>query len=228
MTTPMFATEEQLREYMDLDPVAAESKYSSGILTSNLRAASYMLERATGRFFHDRPAATFTVTTEGAASVPLPGFRSLASVVLAGSALVAEQGYWLQPDPSGTGLILGIQFRAYGSRSDGPSWLHYSDWFDRNLDSPRWPGNWGGSGGSLPGDLVLTGDGGFLDADLPEPVRLATKALAGFLTLRPTGALLAGAIATPAGNVFDMSAWPLEVKSFIELWRIGQQVISVG
>lgn len=223
MTDFLLVTEAQVRDYIDLNASEASSKYSSQTVTSNIRAAAEMLERACGRYFADRPAVSLTVTTENAPVAPLPGLRSVSSVTLGGSALTADETYWLVPDALQTGQYVGVQVRARRSAAGGAWWRAWPDWFDRGLDlhNPA-GGGWAlGEPSGEPRNLVVAGDGGYTAATLPDSVKLAVKALAAFLTLRPTGALLSGALQTPAGNVFDLSSWPLEVRTFVEQWRLG-------
>jgi hypothetical protein len=181
----------------------------------------------TGRWFFDRTATTLKATTNGSASVLIPGLRTATSVTMQGATLTADASYWLVPDAQSSGVYTGLQVRPFGTNRSGPWWLSNPEWFDRNLDSPFYPANRGYGLSSLPNDLVIVGDWGFTDAELPEPVRLATKALAGYYTLH-TSALLSGAQSTPEGNIFDLSRLPIEVQSFVSEWRLGQQAASVG
>ncbi len=230
MTAPAFVTAASVREYLGLNSpsvpaVSGESKYTDSTIGSNIRAASWTLERATGRILGAR-TATLKFTTNGAAYVALPGLRSATSVTLQSTTLDADATYYLIPDAQQSGVYTGIQFRAFGSgRGGGPWWLSNPEWFDRNLDSPLYPGNRGGAT-SLPNDLVIPGDWGYTDADLPEPVRHATKVLAAYYTKRPD-AILSGGITTPDGNSFDLSALPVEVQAFVKDWRIGPWVYGL-
>ncbi len=209
MTQPAFVTAASVREYLGLDSTPSASKYTDATIGSNIRAASWALERATGRVFGD-VTATKTFTTNGAAYLTIPGLRTASAVTLQGTTLTADESYWLTPDTQNTGVATGIQFRAFRNRGD--SYLANPQWFDRGLDLP----NPGGSS-SLPNDLVITGSWGY--TDIPEPVLHATKVLAGWYTKRPD-ALLSGAIATPDGNVFNLASLPIEVRQFVEEWRV--------
>lgn len=226
MTTTMFVTEADVRDYLTLN-AAASSGYSSALITSNIKAASAWIERATNRYFGDRPALTLTLTTQGVAAVDLPGFRSVTSVTKNNTALTANETYWLLPDAMATGLYTGISFRAFLPRPDGPNYLHFSDWFDRNLDSPLWPGNWAPNYGSLPNDLVVVGDAGYADADLPYDLRLAVKAQASLYTLGKDQTAT-GSLVTPDGNIVDLTGLARIVNEFVSTWRIGLGAVSVG
>ncbi len=218
-----FVTEASVREYLGLNAVPSDSKYSDATIGSNIRSAINALERHAHRRFAN-VTATLKFTTNGAAYVTIPGLRTATSVSNQGTALVADSTYYLIPDSQQTGVYTGIQFRAFGTRGmEGPWWLSNPEWFDRNLDSPWYPGNRGGAT-SLPNDLSIAGDWGYIDdATMPEAVRHAVKVLAAYYTKRPD-ALLSGGITTPDGNTFDLTRFPIEVQDFIREWDVGTQV----
>jgi hypothetical protein len=224
MTAPTLCTVLQVREYIDLNTLSSSSKYTDSTIGSNIRAAGAWMERRTGRIFGNQSATIKKFTTNGKPSLLLPGLRTATTVLLDGTALVADETYWLLPDAQQTGLYTGIQFRAW-SRDGGSSWyLGVPDWWDRGLDMS------GGQspGGSLPNDLIITGDWGYVDdATMPEEVRHTAKVLAAYFTKRPD-AILGGALATPEGGVVDLSQLPIEVQSFVADWRIEQGVEAVG
>lgn len=215
MTAPSLTFVQAVRDFLDLE-VDGTSKYTDQTIGSNIRQASWFLERATGRLFGDYTAITRTYTTNGAAYLTIPGFRSVTSVTQAGTALVADESYWLIPDSQQTGVYTGIQLRGFRQRPDGPAYLHNSDWFDRGLDLPGAPG---GRLSSLPNDLVIVGDAGYTDANLPEPVRFTTKVLAAFFTKYPD-AVLVSAIQTANDQSIDLAAYPLPVQEFISSWSV--------
>lgn len=225
MTAPFtFAGVQDVRTLLDLN-ANASSHYSDDLILSNLRSAAWFLERATGRIFRDESSLTLTFTTNGEAAVYLPGLRTAASVALNGAALTADSSYWLIPDLQQSGVATSIQFRPFGTGgSGGPWYLGIPDWFDRNLDSPYWTR--GGNRSSLPNDLAIAGAWGYVDAALPEPVRIANKVAAAFMTLR-ADVLLSGTRVTPDGGVFDLSQWPLEVQQFVAEWRLGRQAVGI-
>lgn len=217
-----FITAADVRGYLELNSPGSTSKYTDGALGSNIRAASEFLERSTGRWFADRTATTLRLTTNGQTSIALPGLRTATSVTQQGTLLTADSTYWLIPDVQQTGLSTAIQFRGFGSR-EGPWYLSNPEWFDRNLDSPRYAY---GNRYSLPNDLVIVGDWGY--TTLPEALMHATKVLAGWYTFRPSS-LLANVSVTPDGSNIDNSSLPTEVSAFIREWRLtGAQAVSVG
>lgn len=225
MTAPALVDAQAVRDYMELN-ASTSSRYSDGVIGSNIRAATWMLERATGRFFAAK-SATLVFSTNGAALVTLPGLRSATTVTLQSATLTVDQTYWLIPDVQQTGVSTGIQLRGFtdGMRPGAPWWLSNPEWFDRNLDSPWYPGNYGG-GRSLPNDLSIAGLWGYASGSEPEPSLHAVKVLASWITKRPD-AILSGGITTPDGNLVDLSKFPIEVVSFIQQWRVGPWVYSL-
>lgn len=222
MTAPAFVTAEQLRTYMGLE-ADSTSRYSDGTLGSNIRAASNWLERRTNRWLWNRPGITLTLTTNGKASLQIPGLRTVTSVTRSGSTLDVDSGYWLIPDERQTGLYTALALRGTGR---GDSYLANPQWFDRNLDHPYWRSGPGGSG-SLPNDLVIVGDWGFLDASTtPEEVLHVTKVLAGYFTRRPD-AVLSGALTTEFDGSFDLANLPVEVQAFVTAWSLRPMASAV-
>lgn len=222
--TAMFVSVPEVRAYLDLNSPGSSSKYSDATISSNIMAAGWTLEQACGRYFGAQ-TLTLKFSTDGRAQMAIPGLATATSVTLQGTALVADSTYWLLPDDQQSGVYTGIQFRAFRNAGAGARWwLGNPEWFDRNLDSPFYPGNYG-SGTTLPNDLLIAGTWGY--ATLPDPVLLATKALASWYTLRPD-ALLSGARYTPDGNVFDLSRYPTEVAMFIAAWSGGEQAVLIG
>jgi hypothetical protein len=233
MTAPAFVSVQSVRDYLELNSPGSTSKYSDPTIGSNIRAASGSLERATGRFFADRPGATYTFTTEGRAQFYIPGIRNVTTVNWQGSAVtfsvppLNSGAAWFLPDVQQSGLYTGLQMRVFRSQGQN-SWLANPQWFDMNLDSPYHPANRGGGvmQHTVPNDLTITGDWGYADADLPEPLLHATKVLAAFYTMRPAS-ILADVAITPAGGVLTYSQSPAEVRDFIEQWRIGDQAVLI-
>lgn len=210
MTSPAFCVVSDVRILIDLEPNAT-SQYSDGTIQSNIYAASEFLEKSCNRYFGARSGITLTLTSNGDAAIPLPGVRTVTSITRDGTTLTANETYYLIPDDQQSGVYTGLQFRAFGR----PSWP--STWFDKGLDLPdyqRLSGN-----GSMPNDLVIVADVGYLDADIPQLLRLVTKALAGALTLYGPS-VLTGTLVTPEGNTLATSAWDL-ATDFISKWKLG-------
>lgn len=223
MTTAMFVSVQEVRDYLSLNAPGTDSKYSDATISSNIRSAGWTLEQACGRYFGQQ-TLTLKFSTDGRAQMAIPGLATPTTVTLQGTTLVQDTTYWLLPDDQQTGVFTGIQFRAFRRPGTSREWYKGNpEWFDRDLDSPWYPGNYG-LGGTLPNDLIITGTWGY--ATIPDPVLLATKALAAWYTLRPD-ALLSGFRFTPDGNAFDLSKYPAEVFQFINDWKGGEQAVLV-
>lgn len=207
-----------VRQYMDLtdDSLSTgSSKYSNTTIGSNIRASLSMLEGRTNRFLADR-TQTLKFTTNGNPYVTIPGLRTATTVNYAGATMTADTTYWLIPDVGQTGVSAGVQLRGFGQGRQ--SYLSSPEWFDRNMDSPKWQAKgWS----SLPNDLVIAGDWGYTTP--PEDCVMAVKVLTAYLT-KLADANSQGASYTSDGNVFDLSNWPDLVQQFVREWTISPGV----
>jgi hypothetical protein len=218
----------EVRDYLQLEAnnPTGNSTLSDGQIESNILAAQETLERATRRWFVNRPAVTYTATSMLRAIVPIPGFRTFTTVTWSSSTLVQNQSFWALPDAQNTGIYTAIQFRAL--RADTDRWyLADRNWWDKALDNPFYPGNYGGGFAwtSMPNDLVIVGDGGY--ATYPFAWLLAVKQLASFFTKQPAS-ILADTIITAQGGVINYANLPSTVAAFIASWQAGSQAVSVG
>lgn len=233
-------TTSQVRDYLELNSPGSSSRYSDETIGSNIKSAQSDLESACRRFFYDHPGITWATTTMLAAQVALPGFRTITSATWGGALLSvavpgdgndspSAWGLWEQtPGTNDNPLVVALQFRAWRVDNDAP-W-YYADrlWWDKALDSPFYPGNYGGGYAwtSMPNDLVIVGDGGYAAGTEPEAVKDIVKVFAAWKTMRPSG-LLGGFALTPDGGSTDYQNLPPEVADFVADWRIGQQVASM-
>ncbi len=238
----LIVTSQQVRDYLQLNSPGSSSRYSDQTIGSNIRAAQSYLERECHRYFYDHPGVTWATTTLLMAQVDIPGFRTFTSVTWGGTTLsVAIPGdgntspsAWGLLEPSeGVGdaarLVTALQFRPWRVDSDRP-W-YYADryWWDKALDSPFFPGNWGGGYAwtSMPNDLVIVGDGGYAAETEPEAVKHVVKVLSAWYTERPASVMSNMAV-TPSGGNLEYSALPPEVLEFVADWKQGRQAVSVG
>jgi hypothetical protein len=231
----------QVRDYLELNSPGTSSRYSDETIGSNLRAAQSFLEAECRRYFYDHPGVTWAKTTLLQAQVDLPGFRSFTSVTWGGSTLsvcvpgdgndnCSAWGLWEDtPGAPDTGrLVVALQFRPWRVDNDRPWYYADSLWWDKALDSPFYPGNYGGGYAytSMPNDLVIVGDGGYAPGNEPEALKQAVKVLAAWYTMRPAS-IMGNMAKTPTGSI-AYSELPPEVQIFIAGWKVGQQVASVG
>lgn len=230
-----------VRDYLRLNSPGSSSQYSDTTLGSNVRAAMQYIERKTHRFFHDHPSVTWATTSMLDTQVSLPGFRTIASCTWGGTvqtvAVPGQQvehpsawGLWEPSEGVGDGqrLIVALQFRPWRTDASGPWWLADPGWFDKGLDSPYHPANWGGGWptSSMPNDLVIVGDGGYAAEHEPEPYLNAVKVLAAWYTLRPSS-VLADVSLTPGRNELTYDQMPEEVYEFIADWKAGRMAVGL-
>lgn len=211
-----FITAEQLREYLHLDADSNDERYGDAQLGSNIRAASSFLQRITRRQFERQTATTKRFTTNGKANVLIPDLETATSVSLQEAAQTANETYWLISDSVRPDRYTSIQLRPFGSYD----YRSNPQWFDRNLDRDYrrgWPA------GSLPNDLVITGNWGYTPSEYPEDLLMATKILAAWYTRRPES-VLANVRITPEGSELRYGDLPPEVRQFIKDWQLAENV----
>lgn len=215
----LFLAVSEVRDY--LQQTSTTGRFSDAQIGSNIRAAQSYLQRRTGRQFENQTATTKTFTTLNRAIVNIPDLRTATTVTKTGS---VTTDYDLLPDRMSSGVYTGIQFRVpYVSGGD---W-YKSDplWWDKNLDRPNYAGGVGYFS-SEPNDLTIEGDWGYTGDGMPYDVLHAVKLLASFYTLRPQS-VLAGASVTPEGALLTYRELPIEVRTFIEEWSLGEQAAVV-
>ena len=238
----LIVSADSVREYLELNTPGTSSRYSDATIGSNIRAAQSYLERECHRFFYDHPGITWAATTLNQAQVPLPGFRTITSVTWGGSVMTlstpdaptADANVWGLWEPSeGVGdtqrLIAALQFRPWRVDNDRPWYLADPLWWDKGLDNPFYPGNWGGGYAwtSMPNDLIIVGDGGYASGQEPEAVRHVVKVLSAWNTVRPAS-VMGNVALTPGGGTIEYGDLPPEVYEFVADWKLGRQAVSVG
>ena len=220
----MFVSAAEIRDSLGLDGTYASGPYSDTNIGSNIRAATSYLERKTGRQFTKQDDTAKTFTTHNRAALTIPDLQSVSSVTENGTALVANESYFLIPDRMSSGIFTAIAFRVPSQRRDGPEYLHNPEWWDRGLDWRRY-----GPYESEHNDVVVTGDWGYDEVAgllLPEDAKHAIKVLSQFYTKR-VDSVLSGFSVTPEGAVLSYRELPMEVRQFIEEWTLGEQVTAV-
>jgi hypothetical protein len=227
-----FLSAADLRDYMQ--QTTTTGRWTDAQLGSNIVAAQHYLQRETGRQFEPQQNTAKSFTSIGRAIINIPDLRNADSITKAGSALDSGS-YDLLPDRMSSGVYTGLQLRV------PDVWRGYGDWYksdplwwDKNLDRPNYAA--GGSWTSDANDVVITGDWGYEGGigwgvtpptvPLPFDALHAIKVLASFYTLRPQS-VLAGAQVTPEGALLTYQALPIEVRAFIEQWRLGEQAAAV-
>lgn len=232
-------SDQDVRDYLELNSPGSASKYTTATIGSNILAAQSTLEKATHRFFADHSeflTTPWAATTLLRAQVAIPAFRSFTTVTWGGTTqtvglpgATSGASCWAIPDAQQTGVYTALQFRAWRVDNDGPWWLADRLWWDKMLDSPFFPGNWGGGYAytSMPLDLQISGAAGYAAGTEPPAFLHAVKVLASFYTMRPAS-ILADVAITPQGGVLNYSQLPAEVRDFVAGWAAGEQAVSVG
>lgn len=206
----------EVKMYIGLTGTQDDQLISSCIVNAEAR-----LERDTGRTFSYSSNVSRTYSTDGQASLVIRDVPSYGSntrtVTLGGVTLMAGVGYWLLPDRRNPDVSVMIQLRFY-DRSR-PDWYKADpQWWDKNLDSPRYPQG-------TPNDLIITGDEGHA---LPVPgdvVGMETVMAALLYWQAKSGA--SGTVNTPTGETIDLSQNPVGYDQFVRDWRIRTAVAGV-
>lgn len=223
----MFVTPEDVRAYLGTQ--ADSGKWTEANATDSIKAATAYLATVTARQF-TRFTGIKQFSTNGMASLTIPDLVSATEVLQDGVALIEKSSYWLLPDAKQDGISTGIQLRSYSAIGDGPWYMGRSDWWDRGLDMPN-PLHYG----SAPNDLAIDGTWGYDEHTdtpvggevfLPDDAAFAIKVMAAFYLLRPDS-VLGNVSVTPEGAVRTYTQLPLEVRAFIDEWRLGAQAVLV-
>lgn len=213
--------------------------YSDTIIGNHLLDAIGDIEKATRRYFVNKPGFSYQITSNGQAIIYVGGLRSASSVTWQGAVQTAGtpgvgSGYQLLPDDQQSGVYLNIQFRPLRTPdSNGPWWLSLggatTNWFDTGADNPFDPRNYGGGYvyTSTAIDTIVVGDFGYAPGSEPNPFVHALEVYASWQQERPKS-LLSDSVITPQGGVLSYSSLPSEIRTFISDWTAGKQVVSVG
>src|SRR5689334_13519718 len=187
------------------------------VISNMIAQAQAQVERDTGRVFAYTSNTTSTYSSDGETLVrirdtPANGSNTR-TVQLSGVTLVNGVNYWLLPDRRNPEVSTVLQLRPF-DRSRPEWWKSYSNWFDANLDNPRY---WARLG--MPNDVVINGSEGHptpVPADVVGMIKLKTQLL--YWQMK-AGA--SGTVATPTGDLIDLSSRdPIGYEDFVRDWRI--------
>lgn len=212
---PPLVTLTELKDYLGVTGTADDLRIASA--ASN---ASIMAERDTGRVFAVSSNVTRRYSTDGQASLVIhdrPYSDPARTVSLGGAALVENTSVWFLPDRRNGAVSVTVQLRPF-DRSR-PDWYKaYPNWFDANLDSPRWYAS------GTPNDLVISGVEGH--PSLPLDVKQAVLELAAFLYWQAKSGA-SGFVQTPQGDQVELGDYPQAYKDMVRDWKIHTAVASV-
>jgi len=175
-------------------------------------------ERDTGRTFAAASNVTTRYSTDGQSSLIIhdrPYSDPSRTVTLGGAAMTEGTSVWFLPDRRDQAVTATIQLRYY-DRSR-PDWYKADpQWFDKNLDNPRYFSG-------TPNDLVIAGIGGmpFPHNDVVGAIRLLEAWL---YWNAKSGA--SGVVQLPTGESLDLEAEPPRYQEFVRNWRIRTAVAS--
>lgn len=191
------------------------------LIASVASNASAMAEQDTSRIFAVTSNVTHRYSTDGQASLVIhdrPYNDATRVVTVNGVTMVEGTNVWFLPDRRNQDVSATIQLRYYDT-SVPHWWAADPQWFDKNLDSPRYLI----SSGS-PNDLVITGTVGH--PTLPNDVRMAVLELAAWLYWRAKGGA-SSYVSTLTGEEIDLSVLPMVYQLMVRNWTIRTAVASV-
>lgn len=208
----------ELKTYLGLTGTGDDQLLSACIVNAEAR-----LERDTGRTFAYASNVTRTYSTDGQASLIIRDVPSYGSntrtVTLGGVTLTSGTNYWLLPDRRNPDVSVTIQLRYYDT-SHADWYKADPDWWDKNLDSPRY-----NASGGAPNDLVISGTEGHA-LPVPGDVVGMEKVMAALLYWQAKSGA-SGTVSTPTGETIDLSQDPVGYDQFVKDWRIRTGVASV-
>jgi hypothetical protein len=204
---PTLVSLDELKAYLGKTGTADDARIASA--ASN---ASIMAERDTGRVFAVSSNVTRRYSTDGQSSLVIhdrPYSDSSRVVEWNGVAMVEGTNVWFLPDRRNGDVSATIQMRVYDtSRAD---WYKVDPgWWDKNLDSPRYPNG-------VPNDLVITGVEGH--PTLPADVHQGVLELAAFLFWNEQSGA-SGFVQTPQGDQVELGEYPESYQRLVRNWRI--------
>lgn len=180
--------------------------------------ASIMAERDTGRTFAVTSNVTRVYSSDGQASFVIhdrPQTDGSRTVTWNGATMTEGTNVWFLPDRRNPDVSTTIQLRHYDtSRRD---WYKADpQWWDKNLDSPRWPGG-------TPNDVSITGVVGH--PSLPPDVKQAVLELAAYLYWSAKSGA-SGFTQSPQGDQAELGDYPESYKAMVRNWRIRTAVAA--
>lgn len=189
------------------------------LIASVASNATAMAERDTGRIFSVTSNVTTRYSSDGQTSLVIhdrPYSDATRVVTQLGTALTEGTNVWFLTDRRNPDVTATIQLRAYQRE-----WFARSfNWFDGNLDSPRYQ-----AGTGTPNDLVITGTVGH--PVTPSDVKIAVTELAAWLYWRAKGGA-SGMAETLTGTEVDMNLLPQSYQIMVENWKIHTAVAVIG
>jgi len=180
------------------------------LIASIASNATAMAERDTGRVCSVTSNVTRRYSTDGNTSLVIhdrPYDDATRTVAVAGAFMTEGTNVWFIPDRRNGDVTCTVQLRTY----DLGWYVRSFNWFDANMDSPRY------LGAGQPNDLVITGTEGH--PVTPLDVKMAVLELAGWLYWRAKGGASSYS-ETLQGTDVDLSLLPEAYQVMVRNWRI--------
>lgn len=215
MSIPIVSMTE-VKAYLGITTFADDALLAS--ISSN---ATSMAERDTGRVFAVTSNVTRRYSTDGQASITIhdhPYNDATRVVKVNGVTMTEGTNVWFLPDRRNGDVSITLQFRFYDTSV--PRWFTTDpNWFDANLDNPRYLA----SAGS-PNDVLVTGTEGH--PQVTGDVKEGVLELIGWLYQRAKGGV-SGFGETLTGTDVDLSLLPMAYQLLVRNWRIRTAVAIV-
>ena len=191
------------------------------LIASIASNASAMAEADTGRYFSVQSNVTTRYSTDGQASLVIhdrPYNDATRTVTVNGVTYTENTNVWFLPDRRNQDVVTTVQLRYYDTST--PNWYKVSsNWFDANMDSPRFAIVAG-----IPNDLVIVGTVGH--PVMPGDVKAAVLELAAWLYWRSKGGASSYA-ETLTGTDVDLSLLPMSYQLMVRNWEIRTAVAAI-
>ena len=178
-----------------------------------------LAERDTGRTFASSSNTTRTYSSNGDAVISIhdrPMTDASRVITWQGATLVEGTNAWLLPDRRDPNISTSLQIRTFDT-SRAEWYKSDPDWWDKNLDSGRWPLG-------MPSDISITG---IIGHPFPRnEVSGAILILDAFLYWRAKSGA-SGATFSLTGDPVSLALTPPEYQDFVRTWRVSRAVAGV-
>ena len=215
MTTPIVSLTE-IKTYLGKTGTDDDSLIAS--IASN---ATALAESHTGRIFAVASNVTQRYSTDGQSALTIldhPYNDSTRTITLYGATITEGTNCWFLPDRRNQDVSVMIQLRYFDR--ERPDWFKSDpQWFDKNLDNPRY---WYRAGS--PNDLVITGTVGH--PTTPPDVKAAVLELASWMYWRAKGGASSFA-ETLTGTDVDLALLPQVYQLMVANWRTRTAVVAI-
>lgn len=192
-----------------------------GLIASIASNACAVAEQHTGRTFSVTSNVTRYYSTDGQSSLTTedrPMNDATRVVTLSGATMTENSNIWFLPDRRNPDIAITVQLRPY-DRTLRDWYKVDPQWWDKNLDNPRWAYQSG-----MPNDLKIVGTVGHPAA--PNDVKAGTLELAAWMYWRAKGGVSSFA-ETLSGTDVDLALLPMAYQIMVDNWKVRTAVVDV-